>query len=209
MLLPLALLPVPRQQFLDPNGAPYSNGSLQFFEAGTDTPLEVWADADGSTSLGTEVDLDSGGLAPAIYISPTSYKFKLLDEDDVVVFTQDQVSDPAFTFFANLGQYLAVGSKGVTTGYEITDDDSLVTVDEPITDPAIVILQPADERTAIVIIQNQGATAVAVTPTGVDTINGVAGAFSLIAASSPTFPTVVLIPDGISNYTIIALWGNA
>lgn len=45
----------------DDNGDPVSNGSIEFYDAGTSTPKTVYADRDLSVALGTTVDTDSAG----------------------------------------------------------------------------------------------------------------------------------------------------
>jgi len=210
--LPLALLPLVRQRFfkITADGLePLSGGTLQFFIAGTDTPQPVFADSEGDTPLGTTVTLDADGYAPSIYISPIGYKVRLLDEDDVQIFSQDNVEDVGSAFLAYLGQISSEGSKDVESGYEVDEEDNLVTVNEPTTDPATIVLPSAASRGLPVTIKNVGTTAVAVTPSGVETIDTIAAAFTLPAAVSPIFPTVTLIPDGVSGWYIQSSHGIA
>lgn len=205
MSLPLALLPVVRQRFfkLTADGLePLSGGQLQFFTAGTSTPREVFADSEGVTSLGTEVDLDADGYSPSIYVSPIGYKVRLVDEDDVQIFQQDNVEDVGAAFASLSGKIQTEGSKDVTAGYEIVETDNLVTVNEPTTDPAPIILPDAAERGLPLIIKNLGATEVAVTPQSPQTIDNVAAAYTLPVAASPNFPTIELISDGVSNWWV-------
>lgn len=201
MTLPLALIPVPRQHFVDTDGAPVALGYLNFYEAGTTTPQAVYADADGSTSLGVSVDLDAGGNAPAIYLQPNGYKVRLYRADDTQVWEQDDVEDVGSAFLSILGINLSEGSRGVDSGYIVTEDDNLVTVDAT-SDPAIINLPAAADRGEPLTIKNVGATAVRVTPNGSDTIDTVAAYYALPAASSPAMPTITMVSDGVSGYLI-------
>lgn len=205
--LPLPLMPVPRQRFytLDADGfQPLAGGKLQFFTVGTSTPLAVYADPDGNTSLGAEVTLDADGYASAIYLQPTGYRVRLLDSDDVQIFQVDGVEDSAMAILANLGTTFYAGSKGVAHDYVVVEDDYLITVNESVTTPAVINLPAAASRTHDITIKNIGATPLAVTPNGSDTIEGLASAFSVAAASSPVFPTLTLRPDGVSNWFIVS-----
>lgn len=51
----------PFWRFLDANGDPVSGGYLEFYLAGSSTPLSVYSDAGLSSALGTTVYCDSGG----------------------------------------------------------------------------------------------------------------------------------------------------
>lgn len=93
MASPLALLPLPRHRYWTQNGKdPLEGGVLQFFDVGTSTPKAVYADPQGAVSLGTEVELDAFGYAPAIYISATGgYRVVLIDRFGVQQWDVDGV----------------------------------------------------------------------------------------------------------------------
>ena len=55
--IPLTNLP---QHFIDTDGTPLVNGTLEFYLAGTDTATELFADSSG-TSIGTSITLNSAG----------------------------------------------------------------------------------------------------------------------------------------------------
>ena len=214
MPLPAALLPWVELRFLklDEDGLLVQNsgGFVSFFEAGTTTPQDTYSDPDLTTPVvnANPIELDADGRSPTpIYFAPASYKVVVKDSDSVTLYTYDNVSDPAYTFYSLLANQLCEGSRGVVSGYEITVDDNTVTVDEPVTDPAIINLQPAADRGQILVIQNVGATDVDITPNGSETINVEATEFTLPAAASPVFPTVMLFSDGISDYRVVAGWG--
>lgn len=82
----------------DDNGTIIAGGVLKFFDAGTTNEKTVYSDADLSTSLGTEVSLNSGGYPitsgnskTLIYVGTAPYKIRLVDEDDVTVWEHDNV----------------------------------------------------------------------------------------------------------------------
>ncbi len=205
MAIPLARMPVCCQVFLDDNGAPLSLGSLKFYVEGSSTALAVYADADMSVSLGTTVNLDASGRAPSIFLQPTGYRLEVIDADSVVVaaLSGDQLEDVGAAFAANWGTFFAGGSKDVSSGYTSTNDDFLITTDS--TDsasPFILNLQASASRTQPLTIKHQSANALSIVPDGSESLENVAAAYSVPAASSPNLPTVTLLP--VTNGWLIA-----
>ncbi len=198
MALPLGRQPTIAIRYWDESdGTALSLGYLLYFEEGSSTPQEVFADADGNTSLGTRVNLDSNGLAPSVFVLPTGYRIEVYSATDILQAGQsgDQVEDPGTAFAANWGTFFAAGSKDVSSGYTATNDDFLITTDaNDATSPFILNLQPSAERTQPLTIKHQSAFALAVTPDGTETIEAVAAAYSVPAAASPNLPTVTLLP---------------
>lgn len=209
MSLPAALLPWIERVFLNATGTgPNASGTLTFYAAGTSTPQNTYSDSALTVPNTNPVTLGADGRPTVdIFLSPTSYKVVVADSTAAEIYTFDNVSDPAYTFFAQLGQQLALGSKSVTTGYTVTNNDSLVTVNEPSTNPAIVNLQPSANRGAILFVQNvSAATQVKLVPNGVETINGLAS-YTIPVAASPKFPTVILLPAAAGTYYLVGAIG--
>ena len=63
---------VPKLQIVDDEGDPAASWTLNFYYAGTSTPLTVYSDSSLSTSLGTSVTLDSRGEYGAIYLGASA-----------------------------------------------------------------------------------------------------------------------------------------
>lgn len=83
-----------RAQFLDGNGDPYSGGKLNFYEAGSSTPEATYNSDAGDTPNANPVILDSAGR-PSSEIWLTggqAYKVVLTDADDVVIWTEDDIT---------------------------------------------------------------------------------------------------------------------
>lgn len=210
MSLPYALMPVCRQQFLDPDGDPYAGGTLYFYIAGTSTPKAVYSTSAGSVSLGTSITLDAGGYAPAIYLAPGGYKVSLYDADAVLVWTQDVVEDVAITFLDELGLEWSTGGSDVTSGYTILSSDRLVTVDSTGgADPCQITLCNAASHSSPLCIKNMGTVTIEVWPYVGDTIEGSGNAYTIPAAVDPLFPAIWLLSDGGSAWHIIASHGIA
>lgn len=210
MSLPYALMPVCRQQFCDENGDPYAGGTLYYYTAGSSTPKGVYADANGSVSLGTSVTLDAGGYAPALFFDRGGYKVVLKDADGAEVWTVDGAEDVATTFFDELGTELSDGARDVASGYIVLSTDRFITVAStggP--NPCLITLPAATDHTMPIGIKNMGTVALGVYPTGGDTIDGINDKYTVPAAATPLFPCVWLVSDGSSAWFIVASHGIA
>ena len=97
----LALTPSPKQQYFDNNGNPLVGGKLYSFAAGTNTPLATYTDSTGNTSNPNPTILDSRGEA-SIWLSTVAYKLRLVDADNVEIWTVDNVADEILTIPAAL-----------------------------------------------------------------------------------------------------------
>ena len=105
----LALTPSPKQQYFDNNGNPLVGGKLYSFAAGTNTPLATYTDSTGNTSNPNPTILDSRGEA-SIWLSTVAYKLRLVDANNVEIWTVDNVADEVLTIPAALA-----GSGGSAT----------------------------------------------------------------------------------------------
>lgn len=75
-----ALLPNAKQQFLDQNGNPASNGRVYMYVPNTTTPKTTWQDSGQTTPNTNPVQLDAGGYA-TIY-GQGSYQQRVLKSDN-------------------------------------------------------------------------------------------------------------------------------
>lgn len=197
MTLPLARMPYVRQQFLDANGLVLSNGYLKFFETGTSTPIAVYADAGPNpVSLGVTVTLDASGVAPSIFVPTEGMDVEVYDENDVLQtrLSGDQVEDVGSAFLSFIGQSFATGSTGVVSGYQVLAGDNYVETAAVATNPFIITLDDMANRGQPLCIKHKGTGSLRVTPTGTQTLEGIAAYYVVPAASSPNFPTVWLFP---------------
>ena len=203
------LLPWVKPQFSDAEGVPVASGKLYSFVAGLDTPQPTYSDSDLQIANANPLQLNAAGQSPtSIYLLPTSYKFRLDDQNDVPLWTVDHVTDVGAMFAAGFGQALSQGGKNVTSGYFILPTDRLVTVASTGgAAPCVVHLLLASDATSAIAIKNVGTVALAVTPLTSNTIEGVNAAYTVPAASGTTQPTVFLVSDGISAYYLIASHG--
>lgn len=205
--LPGAVLPWIESRFLDPNGNILAGGYLYFYIAGTSTPKLVYQDSSLSIPHAQPVTLDAYGRAK-VYLASGGYKVIVQDSLGVQQYSFDNVEDVGLTWLSVWGVTLATGSLDVASGYQVVSTDQLVTVDSTGgADPCVVVLEAAADRGLPLTIKNLGDVDVAITPQAGETIDGVAGVYTLAAGASPTFPSVHLVSDGVSGWYILASHG--
>lgn len=209
-VFPGAPLPWVDRQFCDANGDPLAGGKLYSYEAGTSTALALYSDVDLTTPYANPLVLDADGRPPdgAVFLQPQGYKFILTDADDVAIWTLDNIQDVGQVFAEHFGLELSEGGKEVVSGYTVLATDRLVTVDSTGgANPCVVNLPAAGTRTQPLAVKNLGTIALAVTPNGADTVEGIASAFTVAAAATPSFPTIWMVSDGTSGWWIVASHG--
>src|SRR5262245_8564621 len=84
------LAPPERRQYFDNSGKPLAYGRLYTYAAGTDTPLAVFTDITLTVPHPNPAVLDAAGRI-TLYILPASYKFTLKDQNDLTIWTQDNI----------------------------------------------------------------------------------------------------------------------
>jgi hypothetical protein len=141
----------PGQRITDSTGAVASGATLEFYEAGTSTPREVFSDYALSTSLGVEVTTDSAGYPTSdgsakvnIYTGPGRYKIVCKASNDTVLWSVDQIPGaldtsgfqtagstlpaPAITNTANPAT-LEIGNQGNYLNVNCSGGDVTITLD--------------------------------------------------------------------------------
>lgn len=78
-------------------GLPLNGGYLKFYDTGTTTPKDVYADAAKSTNNGSTVALDSAGQSSVDVWGDGSYRVRLYDADNVLQSESDDVEVPGGT----------------------------------------------------------------------------------------------------------------
>ena len=85
-------LPLLRFQPQDADGLIYVGAKLNFYEAGTSTPLDTYTTAALSVAHSNPVVADANGRFDRIFMDPSvGYKVVLTDSDDNVIWTEDNV----------------------------------------------------------------------------------------------------------------------
>ncbi len=204
-----SLIPWVQQTFVDEDGAPLAGGNVTFKEAGTNTDKDTYSEADLSApALNTNpVVLDADGRPEdgAIFLEPGAYDIFVRDSANALVYTVEGVEDVGATFLSEIGQTLATGQKNAADNYVITDDDNLVTA-LPVAGGAYFLPSAADRGLPITFINLSTTIAAALTPDGVETINGAAGALPIPAGTSPVFSGATLVPLSPSAWYLTAYW---
>lgn len=198
------------EQFNDANGAPLALGLVYTYSAGTSTPLATFTESGLTVAHTNPIVLNAAGRPPSpIYSSATSYKFIVRNAAGVEQYTRDNVQNAGQVFASTFGNLQAAGSKQVVSGYVCLSTDRLITVNSTGgASPCVVNLLPAASATNMLAIKNMGTVALSILPAGADTLEGIAGAYTLAASASPLFRSVLLVPDGVSAWTILSGHGT-
>lgn len=77
-------------QYLDNNGKPLAGGKVWTYQAGTQIPAASFTDSFGNVPNTNPVILDGAGRA-SIWLVPGSYKVVLMDKNDNVIWTKDNI----------------------------------------------------------------------------------------------------------------------
>jgi len=93
--------PGSRIPFIDENGDPMVGAKLYFYDSETTTPQVVYSDASLSTAIDQPILANARGAFPIIFLNPSpgSYRQKLLEADDTLVFDDDNVDVPQSATF--------------------------------------------------------------------------------------------------------------
>ena len=86
-----SISPVPKLQFFDDDGNPLAGGKLYTYAAGTTDLLATYTTAAGNVPHANPIILDSRGEV-SLWLANASYDFALYDENDVLVYTQDDIT---------------------------------------------------------------------------------------------------------------------
>lgn len=102
---------------LDSNGDPVSGAKLYVYVAGTTTAVTTYSDADLSTPQASPVISDAAGFFPEVYTPDGSYKVRITDADDAVIFEADDVSQGV----NNTRKYSTVADLIIATTVQVGD----------------------------------------------------------------------------------------
>lgn len=113
------LSPVAKMQFLDATGAPLAGGLVYTYAAGTTTPLATYTDSSGGTANSNPIVLDSRGEAN-IWLSATTYKFKLCDSTNTEIWTVDNIASPISSVSPVFGGNVVISTTSALAALRVT-----------------------------------------------------------------------------------------
>lgn len=210
MTLPGALLPWVELRFMKLTAAglvPNAGGFVEFRETDLTTLQDTYSDSTLQTLNPNPIELDADGRPPdPIYLLPNGYSVYVSDSDGDPLYDIPFVEDVGSAFLATQANVQTEGTDATSSPYTVVAADNLVTVSSA-TNPFVVQLPAAADRGTPLIIKNLSAVSVRVTPDGAETIETIAAYFTVGSASSPTFPTITLLSDGVSNWVIASSHG--
>lgn len=89
---------LPKWTITDANGEPVVGGTVEFFEAGTSTPKDVYSDSARSVSAGDTLTTDALGQVGPVYLDTSAAtKAVCKDADSVTLWTIDSLTAPTGT----------------------------------------------------------------------------------------------------------------
>jgi hypothetical protein len=206
-ILPGVLCPWINMQFTDPAGIPLVGGKVEFFVNGSSFGVhkDTFTDVNLTVPNANPVILDSAGRPPtAIFLAPGGYDVTIKKSDNTLVKTIFGVEDYGQTFFTSLAVLLSQGGKGVTNGYNVLPTDVFVTINSAATNPTNINLPQAANHPQILIVKVVGANPGTVTPNGAETIEALPAPWTIPGKVGIKQPTIVMINDGVSAWSIIA-----
>ncbi len=179
----------------DVDGVPLSGGLIYFFIVGTATPKNVFHDVDLTTAWTQPVQLDDSGRA-TVYLEPGGYSATVTDADSVTQpIDLTAFEDIGQTFFDELNTggpptITAITASGYTA---LTTDQVIIATNPSATDPFVINLLPAsDFIQRSLTIKNLGEKDLSIVPDGFDTLDLVAGAYTVPGSVLPMCPSIVI-----------------
>lgn len=208
MALPLALLPwfTPPYMKLDDDGNLVINeAGLIYTYASNGVDLQnTYQDQNGNSAHSNPIVINAAGWIPsnAIYVLPTGYVIKYRDSDGNLIRTFSFIEDVGSAFLSELGVQQSTGTVTSSSPYTQQSTDNAIYI-EFATSGTVQLLSAAAYLGALLIV-NRAASTQSVTPHSGQTINaGAADAsFTMAAGTWPNYPALLLLSDGVSNWTI-------
>lgn len=138
--------PTAKAQFIDAAGVPLAGGLLYTYIAGTTTPQATYTDSTSATANSNPIVLDSRGEAN-IWLSGSTYKFKLCDSTNTEIWTVDNIAAPSTAL-----------SPVFTSNVTISDDSSgpALLITQTGAGPAIRVQDSADPDASPFIVDTSG-----------------------------------------------------
>jgi len=113
------LTPTPKFQAFDDNGNPLTGGKVYSYLAGSTTPVDTYTDSSGQTANTNPVILDARGEADLWLSQNLVYKLVLTDENDVEIWSVDNISAAGGSGGGDTGtdEYVKVSGTDVASQY--------------------------------------------------------------------------------------------
>ena len=177
--------PTPKAQFLMLDGTPLVGGKVYSYAAGTTTPQVTYTDSTGATPNENPVILDSRGEAN-IWLGSSSYKFRLTDENDVEIWTVDNVAPPTTAVSPVLTGNVTISTESISPALKITQTG---------TGYALVVQDSADPDSTPFVITSDGLVGLG-TPSPINQLDctGTIGTDSIVGFTSTTSLAIAGIP---------------
>lgn len=184
----------------DGNGAIASGGSVTFYETGTTTKVDIWADVAGITPLANPVFLDASGRPPnqVFYTGALAVKEVIKDAGGVIINTVD----PSLRFSVS-----SAAAAGIT--YAPIESNAAVNVQDAINNVStgLAAQTAANEGFRGYILKSADYTAAASQRVGAD-VSG--GGFTITLPLAPVAGNLVIVSVFSGDVTVnnLTIAGN-
>ena len=177
--------PTPKAQFLMLDGTPLVGGKVYTYAAGTTTPQTTYTDSTATTPNENPIILDARGEAN-IWLGAASYKFRLTDENDVDIWTVDNVAPPTTAVSPVLTGNVTISTESISPALKITQTG---------TGYALLVQDSADPDTTPFVVTAEGKVGLG-TPSPINDLDcaGTIGADSIVGYTSATSLAIAGIP---------------
>lgn len=177
--------PTPKAQFLMLDGTPLVGGKVYTYAAGTTTPQTTYTDSTATTPNENPIILDARGEAN-IWLGAASYKFRLTDENDVDIWTVDNVAPPTTAVSPVLTGNVTISTESISPALKITQTG---------TGYAVLVQDSADPDTTPFVITAEGKVGLG-TPSPINDLDcaGTIGTDSIVGYTSSTSLAIAGIP---------------
>jgi hypothetical protein len=188
---------------------PLAGGFLEFFvngSPGTHKNTFSQADLNPVSVQANPLQLDSTGRA-TVFLEPGLYDVTVIDPVHLLLYTIEGVGSGIAAPTTPVAVPLDTsGKRNATSGYTVIDTDHLITVNETVTEPAIINLPNVATRTTPLWIKNVGPKRVSVVPFGTNTIENGLTQWTMGSAASPSYFTIQIAPDtgGLTTWWILS-----
>ena len=179
--------PTAKAQFIDAAGVPLAGGFLYTYVAGTTTPQATYTDSTSATANSNPIVLDSRGEAN-IWLSSSTYKFKLCDSTNTEIWTVDNIAAPSTALSP-------VFTSNVTISANTSGPALLVT--QTGAGAAIRVQDSADPDATPFVVDTSGQVGIG-TPTPGNALD-IAGGAAQISSAGGTARTVISA-DATNSY---------
>lgn len=221
--IPLTPLIFKYEQFRKNSGAIASLCKFYFYEAGTEDPIAVYTDVDGTVEAANPYVLNSVGRAADTLYMPPEIGLKIIFTDEngpasptpipisgVTISTDDMVSDPGSVAFRTLAEQITQNiAEDVVDSFEITTESYVTAKPNASPNPCTIFMPLVADTPFPICIVHVGTAGVPVqlVAAGADTfMEDPSQLFTIPEGTSPVFSGAWFAGNGATTWRLLSRW---